>query len=72
LHNQCAIPTTDWVGDKEGANFCDEFVFRDASADTKDRDVATTARKTLDSLFDDRGDETKPDALDAFKKLFGE
>lgn len=28
-HNECAIPETDWVGDRAGANFCDQFEFRD-------------------------------------------
>jgi hypothetical protein len=72
LHNQCAIPNTEWVGDKAGANFCDEFEFRDAQAAMKDRGAATSARQTLDSLFGDAGNESKPDALDALKRLFDE
>ncbi len=55
LHNQCAIPTTDWVGDKAGANFCDEFVFRDAQSDAQDQGEASSAREKLDALFGDGG-----------------
>ena len=72
LHNQCAIPTTEWVGDKAGANFCDEFEFRDTQADRKDQDAGASARHALDSLFGDSGGASKPGALDAFKNLFDE
>ena len=72
LHNQCAIPTTDWVGDKAGANFCDEFVFQDTETKTPDRDAAGAARGKLDSLFGDKARASGAEKLDAFKKLFGD
>ncbi|HOJ67796.1 MAG TPA: hypothetical protein PK379_00035 [Candidatus Hydrogenedentes bacterium] len=27
-HNQCRIPTTEWVGDRRKFNYCDDFAFR--------------------------------------------
>ena len=69
LHNQCAIPTTDWVGDKEAANFCDEFEFRDADAPSAETG-GEAARKTLEGLF---GEAKEPEkGVDDFKKLFGD
>lgn len=68
-HNQCAIPTTDWVGDKEGANFCDEFEFKDA-AQPADNTPSTAARNALDSLFGDAKPPSEAEKLDQFKKLF--
>ena len=41
-------------------------------AEPKDRDAANSARHAMDSLFGDSSDESKPDTLDDFKKLFGE
>lgn len=72
VHNQCAIPTTDWVGDKEGANFCDEFVFRDAQSESQDQGEASSAREKLDTLFGDGGGLSDSEKLDAFKNLFDE
>jgi hypothetical protein len=70
-HNQCAIPNTDWVADKEGANFCDEFEFREAPAANGEPAAQAEARNRLDSLFGER--EADPaDSEDAFRKLFGE
>ncbi len=63
LHNECAIPNTEWVGDRRGANFCDEFEFADTSpkSDTPDA-KRDKARKALDGLF---GASTpKPKTLD--------
>jgi len=72
LHNQCAIPTTDWVGDKAGANFCDEFDFADRSAQPSQDDGADQARRALGGLLGD--DDTPPpdEGLDRFRKLFGD
>ncbi|GMU91923.1 MAG: hypothetical protein AMXMBFR4_09810 [Candidatus Hydrogenedentota bacterium] len=71
-HNQCAIPTTDWVADKEGANFCDEFEFKVVGAPEPHADRAASARDAFGSLF---GESTLPkpeEGADAFKRLFGE
>ncbi len=69
-HNQCHIGTTEWVADKEGANFCDEFEFKDAETIVKEDTAATNARQTLDSLFG-KQEKATPE-VDAFKKLFGD
>jgi hypothetical protein len=70
-HNQCAIPTTDWVGDKAGANFCDEFEFKDTVAALRDAGEADAARKALEGLFGDTVAPSDTEKLDQFKKLFG-
>ena len=72
LHNQCAIPTTDWVGDKAGANFCDEFDFRDDEAVARDSGAAASARDMLDSVFGGAEARSDSDRLDSFKKLLGD
>jgi hypothetical protein len=50
LHNECRIPTTDWVAERAGANFCDEFEFRDESlvqAEAAERNAAYDAAARL-------------------------
>ena len=71
-HNQCAIPNTVWVGDKAGANFCDEFEFRDMETDSIDAKAAPSARNPLDALFGDAPRASDTEKLDQFKKLFGD
>lgn len=70
-HNECRIGTTEWVGDREGANFCDEFEFRDAEPGSGAPGETGKAKDELDSLFG--GGEDEPGlGLDDFKKLFGD
>lgn len=70
-HNQCLIPTTDWVGAREGPNFCDEFDFRHAEALSVDESEKASARNALNALFGD--DSTgQADPMSKFKNLFGE
>lgn len=48
-HNKCREPESEWVADKEKANFCDFFRFkggREAGGDT-----STEARRKLEELF---------------------
>ncbi|HRK34934.1 MAG TPA: hypothetical protein PLJ47_10105 [Candidatus Hydrogenedentes bacterium] len=71
-HNQCAIPNTDWVGDKAGANFCDELEFIDSNAAAAGDSKADTAKSALDALFGDAPAPTDAEKLDKFKKLFGD
>jgi hypothetical protein len=69
LHNQCQIPNTDWVGDRAGANFCDEFEFVDRDAPKGLDPKKDAARKALDGLFGDADlSPKKPKSLD---DLFG-
>jgi len=51
-HNECAVPNTDWVGDRAGPNFCEHFEFTDASdaqLPEDDAEVSTAFR----ALFGD-------------------
>ena len=52
-HNDCRETQAEFVRDKRTANFCDFFVFRDSSADGKDRILKNKedARKRFDRLF---------------------
>lgn len=69
-HNECAIGTTDWVGDKAGLNFCDEFEFSDADANNSEK--LEEGRVGLDALFGDESPVGKPKTgRDALDKLFG-
>ena len=72
-HNQCYIPTTEWVGDKAGCNFCDEFEFADRSTEKTGGQAGDQARNALDSLFGGSDESTRNlDKLDDFRKLFGD
>lgn len=73
-HNKCYIPTTDWVGDRAGCNFCDEFTFADAEARAEDAGRKAQARDTFGQLLGDAG-AGKPgrsEGRGAFNKLFGD
>lgn len=51
VHNACDIPTTEWVGDKNGANFCDEFEFKDSATPKPNKDSGSKAREDFEKLF---------------------
>ena len=70
-HNECHIPTTDYVGDNEGCNFCDEFEFADAD-EVRDDGETQAARDVLEKLFGAVEHKTDKDRLDDFNRLFGE
>ena len=72
VHNECAIPTTDWVGDKEGANFCDEFVFIDVGDASSAEDGSSQARRALEDVLGDSDAPSDSDRMKRFKGLFGE
>jgi hypothetical protein len=66
-HNQCYIPNTEWIGDRRGPNFCDEFEFREGGSGGKVRDDVPGARKAFDALFADVESgtaEEKPRSID--------
>ena len=68
-HNKCLIPNTDWVSDRAGCNFCDEFEFADTDATGKRQDPKQQkARDQLEGLFGDA--DTPREGADAFNKLF--
>jgi hypothetical protein len=63
-HNQCHIPTADWVGDRAGPNFCDEFEFSSALKGDKDAAQRDAARTTLDALFQEASPKKEPTNFD--------
>jgi hypothetical protein len=52
-HNHCKIPTTEWVGDVEKGNFCDEFTFADRPADGAGAGEEERAHKAWEKLWQD-------------------
>ena len=67
-----SIPNTDWVGDRAGANFCDEFEFMDAGQDGASPDQEQQhARDALNSLFGEGGGPAEPKG-NPLDDLFGE
>jgi len=50
-HNHCKIPTTEWVGDAEKGNFCDEFTFADRPAEGQPASEEEKPRKAWEKLW---------------------
>lgn len=50
-HNQCREPQSEYVSDREKANFCDFFTFRESEPDPKRAEAGAKARKTWEDLF---------------------
>jgi hypothetical protein len=50
-HNHCNIPNTEWVGDVEKGNFCDEFSFADRPAEESQAEGKGQAHEAFDQLF---------------------
>jgi hypothetical protein len=48
-HNHCLSPTTEYVRDAAGGNFCDEFELQTAKPSTQ----APSAKSRFDQLFGD-------------------
>lgn len=71
-HNQCQIGTTEWVGDKEACNFCDEFEFADAEQMVGRDGQASQAREAFDKLFGASEHKKAEDRLNDFKRIFGD
>jgi len=59
-HNQCRIPTTEWVADRRKFNYCDDFTFRADAPEDPDK-TAEARRKAYDLLGEP---EPKPTSLD--------
>ena len=68
-HNECLIGTTEWVGDKEKANFCDEFEGA-KPAEMGGRSPKNTAHDALDSLFGGTLRDEGPEKPTDFDSLF--
>lgn len=69
--NKCYIPNTEWVADKAGANFCDEFEFADDTTEGRGNQKESDARDAFHHLFGDNPDEAGTGPAD-FNKLFGD
>lgn len=70
LPNQCAIPGTDFVADREGSNFCEEFLLAGTKIKSKVDPDAIKRR-----LFgEDGADEKRPpdNPKGRFDSLFGD
>lgn len=70
VHNECEIPNSDWVADREGCNFCDWFEFKDSTGDNGADPKQAAARDSFDALFGDGGDDITDVGADAFDELF--
>jgi hypothetical protein len=50
-HNQCREPQSEYVADREKANFCDFFTFKESEPNGKKEQQAANARKACEELF---------------------
>ena len=50
-HNQCREPQSEYVSDREKANFCDFFTFRESGPSAKGEQEVANARKAWEQLF---------------------
>lgn len=50
-HNECRIPETEMVSDRERSNFCEMFEIKGSTKPSPGEDLVEKARKRLDSLF---------------------
>jgi len=64
-HNQCYIPDTEYVANRDGLNFCEEFVFREGKpASSEKADKQQQARDALAGLFGDDDSQAPPASFD--------
>jgi hypothetical protein len=50
-HNECRIPETEFVRDREKANFCDHFQLASTQGTQPQQNSLDEAKKRLDRLF---------------------
>jgi hypothetical protein len=50
-HNRCREPQSEWVSDREKANFCDYFIARIVTPAGAKKAPADEAKKAFDNLF---------------------
>ena len=72
VYNDCSIGTTEYVADKDGCNFCDEFEFAASDEAVAGSGTADEARSSFDSLFGASEHKKDQERLNDFKRLFGE
>jgi len=74
-HNECQIPNTEWVADRAGCNFCDEFEFVERDVVEGEGEEQVRAKDAFGRLFGRDGadgDGLVEKGKDAFDKLFSE
>ncbi|MFA7691783.1 MAG: hypothetical protein GX117_03515 [Candidatus Hydrogenedentes bacterium] len=69
-HNQCYIPGTEYVADRKGLNFCEEFKFRSGTTDnSKTEAVKQQSLEKFAQLFGENpSDSDKLSFDDLFRK----
>ncbi len=71
MHNQCYIPNTEWVGDRAGANFCEEFEFAMTDPAAGDGETAREAAKpSFEALFGNNSEAGQAPPPSGFDDLF--
>ena len=50
-HNKCNEPQSEWISDREKANFCEFFSFRDKDGKNSVSDEVKRAKVKLEELF---------------------
>lgn len=72
-HNQCYIPNTEYVADRKGLNFCEEFAFREGPPKTQTgSQKQDKARQDFEGLFLDSADSKDQAEKLSFDDLFKE
>ncbi len=71
LNNQCQIPNTEWVSDRAGANFCDEFEFAESGTLSPEASERQKARDAFNALFGSEA-QGKKRAGKKLDELFGQ
>jgi len=66
VHNECELDRSEFVRDREAANFCTAFEFK--PVEDVDLDEAEDARKKLESVFGASTSPGVPDTSDDAKK----
>lgn len=70
-HNQCRIGTTEWVADRERANFCEEFEWAENGKNIAKSDTGK-ARSGFEQLFGGTLGDTGEKRPRDFEGLFGD
>lgn len=69
MANDCLIPGTEYVADREAANFCEEYKWRDFSPESPCVNPGSVSKK----LFGEEDSiNTSEDPKDKFRNLFGD
>ncbi len=50
-HNECKIPGTDTIRERERSNFCEEFELKSKEGTSAQQQTSAEAKKKLDRLF---------------------